>query len=396
MDFMMTSQELDLALIAFFAVMAFVGWRRGLIVSVMSFIGMIFGALIARELVTKLSHQHSFQGLGVGIFVVIALVLVSFGSSVGVIIGRRIRRAASWSPLRALDSAGGSVISVGIWAILTWIVASLLLTLPISQTTTLLGDSRIVAELDNRMPDVVRNGIDDVRQSIMSIRIPSGLVESLLVDQVAEPDSALAKTSAIRATLDSVVRVEGDAPSCQARLSGSGFVFRSHYVATNAHVVAGVESVGVRVRGKGALRMGKVVYFDPKTDVAILYVKNLDTKVAVLGDEAKRNDSAVITGFPGGGKLKIIPARISGVVESSGTDIYGAGKQLRKIYTLRANIIQGDSGAPLVSTEGAVVGMVFATSATDNTTGYALTPSEYEKAMAKESTTSVSTGKCTK
>lgn len=392
----MTAQELDLALIAFFAVMAFVGWRRGLIVSVLSFTGMICGALVARELVTKISQHDSYKGLGVGIFVVVALMLVSLGSSLGVLLGRRIRRAASWAPIRTLDNAGGSAVSVGIWAVLTWIVASLLLTLPIAQSTTLLGNSRIVAELDTRMPDVIRNAIDDVRQSTMSIRIPTDLVETLFVDQVAEPDSALAKASAIKATLDSVVRVEGDAPSCQARLSGSGFVFKSHYVATNAHVVAGVESVGVRIKGRGALRIGKVVYFDPKADVAILYVPSLDTKVAILGQEAKREDSAVITGFPGGGKLKIIPARISGVVDSSGTDIYGTGKQVRRIYTLRANILQGDSGAPLVSSDGTVIGMVFATSATDNTTGYALTPSEYEAALTTQSTNSVSTGKCTK
>lgn len=390
----MTAHGLDLALVTFLVVMAFIGWRRGLIVSLMSFIGMILGAVIARELVSKLSEQGSLHGMSLGIYVVIAIVLVSFGSSTGASIGVRMRKATSWKPIRTLDSAGGCAISLMIWSVLTWIVASLILTLPASQTTTAVGDSRVIAELDSRMPDVVRDGIDEVRQSVLSFHIPSGLVESLLVDQVAEPDSALAKASAIRATLDSVVRVEGDAPRCQARLSGSGFVFASHYVLTNAHVVAGIETVGVRVKGKGALRSGKVVFFDPRADVAVLYVKNLDTKVAVLGNVGARNDSAVITGFPGGGKLQIIPARVSGVVESSGTDIYGSGKHIRTIYTLRANIIQGDSGAPLVSTEGTVIGMVFATSATDSTTGYALTPSEYADALKTQSTTAVSTGNC--
>ena len=390
----MTAHGLDLALVTFLVVMGFIGWRRGLIVSFMSFIGMILGAVIARELVSKLSEQGSLHGMSLGIYVVIAIVLVSFGSSTGASIGVRMRKATSWKPIRTLDSAGGCAISLMIWSVLTWIVASLILTLPASQTTTAVGDSRVIAELDSRMPDVVRDGIDEVRQSELSFHIPSGLVESLLVDQVAEPDSALAKASAIRATLDSVVRVEGNAPSCQARLSGSGFVFASHYVLTNAHVVAGIETVGVRVQGKGALRSGKVVFFDPRADVAVLYIKSLDTKVAVLGNVGARNDSAVITGFPGGGKLQIIPARVSGVVESSGTDIYGSGKHIRKIYTLRANIIQGDSGAPLISTEGTVIGMVFATSATDNTTGYALTPSEYADALKTQSTTAVSTGNC--
>lgn len=391
----MTAQELDLALLAFFAVMAFIGWRRGLIVSLLSFVGMIIGAIVARELVSRLSSQGLLHGMSVGLYAVVAIALVSFGSSVGAFFGRRIRKATPWKPIQALDSAGGSVISLAIWSVITWIIAGLLLAMPLSQVTPLVGNSRVIAELDARMPDQVRDGIDEVRRSVVSVHIPSGLVESLLVDQVAEPDSTLAKASAIRATLDSVVRVEGDAPSCEARLSGSGFVYASHYVLTNAHVVAGVDTVGVRVKGKGALRLGKVVYFDPQTDVAVIYVKSLDTKVAVLGNQGKRNDSAVITGFPGGGKLKIIPARVSGVVDSSGTNIYGAGKENRRIYTLRANIIQGDSGAPLVSTEGTVIGMVFATSVTDNSIGYALTPSEYADALTVKSTQPVSTGKCT-
>ena len=390
----MTSQELDLALIAFFGVLAIIGWRRGLIVSFLSFVGMILGAVVAREMVSKISEQGLLHGMSVGLFAVVAIVLISFGSSVGAFLGRRIRNATSWKPVQALDSAGGSIISLAIWSVITWIVASLVLAMPVSQATSLVGNSLVIAELDARMPDLVRDGIDGVRRSVVSARIPSGLVESFFVDQVAESDSALAKASAIRATLDSVVRVEGEAPKCETRLSGSGFVYASHYVLTNAHVVAGVETVGVRVKGKGALRLGKVVYFDPKADVAVLYVESLDTKVAVLGDEGKRNDSAVITGFPGGGKLEIIPARISGVVESAGTDIYGSGKEIRRIYTLRANVMQGDSGAPLVSTQGTVIGMVFATSATDNSTGYALAPSEYAKAMTTTSTRSVSTGRC--
>jgi S1-C subfamily serine protease len=332
--------------------------------------------------------------MSAGIYAVIAIVLVSFGSSCGALIGRSLRKATTWKPIRALDSAGGSAISITVWSVLIWIVASLLLAMPLSQITPMVGNSQVVAQLDAHMPDFVRTGIDDVRSSVLSVRIPSDLVESLFIDPVAEPDSALAKASAIRATLDSVVRVEGEAPTCQSQLSGSGFVFASHYVLTNAHVVAGVETVGVRVKGKGALRLGKVVYFDPKSDVAVLYVKSLDTKVVIQGDQGKRSDSSVIVGFPGGGKLKIVPARISGVVNSAGKDIYGTGNQIRKIYTLRANIIQGDSGAPLVAADGTVIGMVFATSATDNSTGYALTPTEYAEALKITSTAAVSTGDC--
>lgn len=390
----MNSQQLDIALVIFFVLMALAGWRRGLIVSLLSFIGMVTGAVIARELVNKLADSGGLAGTTVGLYGVIAIILIGFGSSVGAFAGRRIRSLLPWKPIHTLDSAGGLVISFGLWSVIVWIVASLLLALPISQTTALIGDSRVIAELDARVPDVIRTNIDDVRKAIVSVHIPSDLVESLLIDEVQVPDSTLTKATNIRAVLDSVVRVEGDAPECNARLSGSGVIFKSGYVLTNAHVVAGVKTVGVRVKGKGSLLVAKVVYFDPQTDVAVLYSKRLDTKVANLGQEIGRNDSAVIAGFPGGGGLKLIPARVSGVVASSGTDIYGNDKVKRRIYTLRSNIIQGDSGAPLISVDGEVVGLIFASSATDKATGYALTPREYETAIGTTLKESVSTGAC--
>ena len=390
----MNAQQFDVALVAFFVLMAIVGWRRGLIVSLLSFVGMVIGAVVARELVNKLADSGGIAGMTVGLYGVIAIILIGFGSSVGAFVGRRVRALLPWKPMHTLDSAGGLVISLSLWSVIIWIVASLLLALPISQTTALLGDSRVVAELDSRVPDVVRTNIDDVRKAIVSVHIPSDLVESLLIDQVQVPDSALTKATNIRAVLDSVVRVEGDAPECNARLSGSGVVFKSGYVLTNAHVVAGVKTVGVRIKGKGSLLLAKVVYFDPRTDVAVLYSKRLDTKVAVMGEEIHRNDSAVIAGFPGGGGLKLTPARVSGVISSSGADIYGNDKVQRRIYTLRSNIIQGDSGAPLISAEGEVVGLIFASSATDKTTGYALTPQEYETATSISAKESVSTGHC--
>ncbi len=390
----MNSQNLDLAIAAYLILMAFVGWRRGLIVSLLSFVGMVIGAIVARELVNKLADSGGIAGLTVGLYGVIALILIGFGSSLGAFVGRRLRSSLPWKPMHTVDSAGGLVISVGLWSVIIWVVSSLILAMPISQTTALIDGSRVIAELDAHMPDAIRTNIDDVRKAIVSVHIPSDLVESLLINDVQAPDSTLTKASKIHAVLDSVVRVEGDAPSCNARLSGSGVVFKSGFVLTNAHVVAGVKTVGVRVKGKGSLVIASVVYFDPKTDVAVLYSKRLDTKVAVMGQAIKRNDSAVIAGFPGGGGLKLIPARVSGVVESSGTDIYGKSKVKRKIYTLRSNIIQGDSGAPLISTDGEVVGLIFASSATDKTTGYALTPQEYESAINGSSKNSVSTGIC--
>ncbi len=394
MDYLMTGHNIDLALAAFFIFMGFAGWRRGLIVSVFSFAGMIVGALVARSMVQKLVDANQAAPLQPVAFALIALVLIGFGSSVGSFVGSRIRRVTSWKPARFLDSVAGSGITLAFWAVMTWMAASLLLSIPVSSTTAAVGDSQIVTQLDAKMPQIVRRDVEDIRTNMLGGHFPPNLVESLLIHKVDVPDQALAKATAIQATLDSVVRVEGDALVCSTRLSGSGFVFRAGYVLTNAHVVAGVTSVGVRLKGKGALHNGKVVYWNDSKDVAVIYVPDLDTKVAVLGNELQRNDAAVVAGFPGGGPLSLVPSRVSGVVEAKGDNIYGQVTLTRRIYSLVSGIRQGDSGAPLIDANGEVSGMIFAASTTDSTVGYALTPSEYAAAIKTTSTTSVSTGSC--
>jgi S1-C subfamily serine protease len=69
---------------------------------------------------------------------------------------------------------------------------------------------------------------------------------------------------------------------------------------------------------------------------------------------------------------------------------------VRDIYSLRAKIIPGNSGGPLVGADGTVLGIVFATSTTYNNVGYALTGNQVagELAQAERSTTTYSTGSC--
>jgi S1-C subfamily serine protease len=66
------------------------------------------------------------------------------------------------------------------------------------------------------------------------------------------------------------------------------------------------------------------------------------------------------------------------------------------VYSLRALIRPGNSGGPLVSTSGNVLGMIFAASVTDKETGYALTSDQLKQAAAQgtSATAQVNTGPC--
>lgn len=69
---------------------------------------------------------------------------------------------------------------------------------------------------------------------------------------------------------------------------------------------------------------------------------------------------------------------------------------MRKTYSVRGLVRSGNSGGPLVSNDGGVLGVIFAASVTDSSTGYALTASQVANAADRGSaaTTAVDTGGC--
>jgi S1-C subfamily serine protease len=61
---------------------------------------------------------------------------------------------------------------------------------------------------------------------------------------------------------------------------------------------------------------------------------------------------------------------------AEGRDIYNQNLVTRQIFVLQANVHPGNSGGPLIDMQGRVLGMVFATSASDPNQAYALTDDE--------------------
>jgi S1-C subfamily serine protease len=59
-------------------------------------------------------------------------------------------------------------------------------------------------------------------------------------------------------------------------------------------------------------------------------------------------------------------------------DIYGTERSPLEVYTLAANVQQGNSGGPLLDTDGQVAGLVFAKSTENVPVGYALALEEIQ------------------
>ncbi|NED63320.1 trypsin-like serine protease, partial [Streptomyces sp. SID10244] len=73
------------------------------------------------------------------------------------------------------------------------------------------------------------------------------------------------------------------------------------------------------------------------------------------------------------------PVRVREVINLSGPDIYRTGRILREVYTVRGQIRQGNSGGPMINSDGEVLGVVFgAAEDTADQTGFVLTAKQVQ------------------
>ncbi len=183
----------------------------------------------------------------------------------------------------------------------------------------------------------------------------------------------------VKSAAQVVVKVTGT--GCGGLVTGSGFPIGKGYVVTNAHVVSGTGNHRVETPDGTALR-AEVVYFDPDHDVALLYVPDYTSAALDLGP-AERGTQGAVIGYPGGGPESVQPAVVDGAIEAAGRDIYNQKPVTREIYVIQARVRPGNSGGPLVDLQGRVLGIVFATSASQPDQAYALTDDEVTVALQK-------------
>jgi S1-C subfamily serine protease len=163
---------------------------------------------------------------------------------------------------------------------------------------------------------------------------------------------------------------------------------------TNAHVVAGVDKPVVLV-GEDE-RPATVVYYNPDIDIAVLAVDGTRGPFLRFDQSGRPNQAGAVLGYPQDGPYNVQAARIRGEQRLRSPDIYGDGTVVREVFSLRALVRPGNSGGPLVSSAGKVLGVIFAASVTDTDTGYALTSEQVAGAAAQGLTrsTDVDTGAC--
>jgi S1-C subfamily serine protease len=393
---MTSSQWLDLAVLAVAFVAAVSGWRSGAVGSLLALIGVVLGlvagVLLAPHVVTYISGPRT--QLFATLFLILGLVVI--GEIAGVVLGRAVRGAIRNVSVRLFDSVIGVGLQLVAVLVAAWLLGSLLTSADQPNLAAAVRGSRVLAQVDEVAPSWLKSVPNRLKALLNTSGLPDVLPQfgRTPIVNVDVPDAALAADPVVTATRPSVLKIRGVAPSCQKVLEGSGFVVSPNRVMSNAHVVAGSESVTVEVDGQ--TYDAGVVSYDPSADISILDVPGLPSPPLQFDmQEAPTGTDALVMGYPGGGDFTATPARIREIIRLNGPDIYHTTTVTREVYTIRGSVRQGNSGGPLIDRDGRVLGVVFGAAVDDADTGFVLTANEVARQMARVgSTQRVATGAC--
>lgn len=376
-----TVNLLDVILVIAALGFAVSGYRLGLVAALLTLAGFVGGAALG-VWVLPLVVGHMVPGTLTVTLTALLLVLVpaAVGQALAGALAVRLRDGLTWSPARWLDGVGGAALNAVAVLLVAWIAASALIGSPYPGLNHAIRDSRVLTGVQERMPDQAPTWFSRATEALGQAGFPRVFnpfeSDRSALDSATVPISDEVPAAAQQAAEESTVKIV--ATSGDQIQEGSGFVFHDELVMTNAHVVEGALTQTVQVGGSGASREADVVLFDPETDVAVLQVPGLTAPTLDFAGDAARGDTAVVAGYPENQGLDVRAATVAGRTDARGQDIYGTNVVTRDVYTLRATVRPGNSGGPLLTTDGKVYGMVFARSSTDDDTGYALTADQIE------------------
>lgn len=370
----------DVIVVVLLVLALLIGFSRGLFASIGPVIGVIVGGFAAfwvMPLVNAWSPWPEWRSL---LVLASGAATVLVGLALGSAIGGALRRGVDATPLKGIERFLGGLVSVVVAALAVVLVAPTIALTGMPQVAAAISSSQVIAGIHALLPDGVEANLARLRTAMLGEALPQigvlvGPAGGATAPPIALDDPELEQAAA------SVARVSGIAYACGSGSSGSGFVLAPDLVVTNAHVVAGVDTPVVELPGQVA-REGRVVYFDPVDDLAVVAVDELAAVPLDLAPVLDAGSAAAVQGYPHGGPFSSVNAAVLSVGTVPVPDVYDDEASPREVYALDADIQPGNSGGPLLTGDGDVAGVIFARGADDDARGYAMTTTELMPVVA--------------
>ena len=169
----------------------------------------------------------------------------------------------------------------------------------------------------------------------------------IIIEAVEKTKNAVVKIDVYKKSKDGKLRPAG---------SGSGFIFSSDgMVFTNSHVVEGAEKIMVSLLNENEIE-GVLIGNDPDTDLAILKIYSDGYSVAKLGDahELQIGQLVIAIGNPLGYQHTVTTGVVSALGRTLRTQ---SGRLVDNVIQSDAALNPGNSGGPMITTDGEVIGV---------------------------------------
>jgi len=393
---------IDIFIAAAFLIFGWIGFRRGILRTILSIIGLIVGG--AAGAIATPSIQSLISNNAFGFKPTIGLTSIILGASLGMflfgVLGSFLRVVLLPFPfMKTIDSLIGFGLAIVAVASISSTLSSAAQVIPNKTVNNLFSQSQLISQIDQYLPERFKDAAQKIQNVITDSPLPKvfkSLVESRITPTQLETDVAIPEI--VTKSVASTVRIDGIAESCSAAMVGTGFIVSPERVITNAHVVAGVKEPVITLFNSQTKLGGRVIAIDRKKDIAIIFVPGLTGEKLTFIGPVTPNEIGFVVGYPNGGNLRTMPVSVTSEFESIGTDIDGNGETRREVIVFGGDVKPGNSGGPLLNDQGQVLGVVFAADAENKNTGYALAPSEVAKLVSETSSVmqAIETGECAK